>query len=331
MSQPLLLGIEIGGTKLQLGLGRGDGRLVALERRIIDPRNGAAGILDQIREAYSALRNRHDLNADRAIAAVGVGYGGPVEVSSGRVIRSYQVEGWDDFPLADWLVQNLSISRAVVQNDADTAGLAEARFGAGRGLSPIFYVTVGSGIGGALIVDGQIYRGAGRGAAEIGHLQVPVDFGDGLELRELEQVASGWGIGREGVATARRLIDEGRADWIVLKAAGGDPSRVTALLIAQAAGQGDPIALRILDRARQAIVFALSQAIALCAPRRIILGGGVSLIGETHWYEPIRRSVDCGVFAPFRLSYDIQPPALGEEVVVHGAIALADDALIRQS
>jgi len=331
MSQPLLLGIEIGGTKLQLGLGHGDGRLVALERRIINPRNGAAGILDQIREAYSALRSRHDLNADGTIAAVGVGYGGPVEVSSGRVIRSYQVEGWDDFPLADWLVQNLSISRATVQNDADTAGLAEARFGAGRGLSPIFYVTVGSGIGGALIVDGQIYRGAGRGAAEIGHLQVPVDFGDGLELRELEQVASGWGIGREGAATARRLIDEDRADWIVLKAAGGDPSRVTALLIAQAAVQGDPIALAILARAQQAIVFALSQAIALCAPRRIIVGGGVSLIGETHWYEPIRRLVDRDVFAPFRSSYDVQPPALGEEVVVHGAIALAYDAQIGQS
>jgi glucokinase len=331
MSQPLLLGIEIGGTKLQLGLGHGDGRLVALERRSINPRNGAAGILDQIRDVYSALRGRHDLSADDSIAAVGVGYGGPVEVSSGRVIRSYQVEGWDDFPLADWLVQNLSIPRAVVQNDADTAGLAEARFGAGRGLSPIFYVTIGSGIGGALIVDGQIYRGAGRGAAEIGHLQVPVDFGDGLELRELEQVASGWGIGREGAATARRLIDDGRADWIVLTAAGGDPSRVTALLIAQAADQGDPIAIQILDRACQAIAFALVQAIALCAPRRIILGGGVSLIGEKHWYEPIRRGVDCGVFAPFRSSYDIQPPALGEEVVVHGAIALADNALMRQS
>lgn len=331
MSQPLLLGIEIGGTKLQLGLGHGDGRLVALERRAINPRNGAAGILDQIREAYSAIRDRPGLNAEGSVAAVGVGYGGPVEVSSGRVIRSYQVEGWDDFPLADWLVQNLSIPRAVIQNDADTAGLAEARFGAGRGLSPIFYVTVGSGIGGALIVDGQIYRGAGRGAAEIGHLQVPVDFGNGLELRELEQVASGWGIGREGMAMARRLLDDGRDDWTVLTAAGGDPSRVTAVLIAQAAGQGDPIASRILDRAHKAIVFALNQAIALCAPRRIILGGGVSLIGETHWYEPIRRSVDCGVFAPFRLSYDIQPPALGEEVVVHGAIALADDALIRQS
>jgi glucokinase len=331
MSQPLLLGIEIGGTKLQLGLGRGDGRLVALERRAINPRAGAAGILDQIKEAYSTLRDRSGLNSADAVAGVGVGYGGPVDVASGRVVRSYQVEGWDDFPLADWLIGNLAVPRAEVQNDADTAGLAEARFGAGRGLSPILYVTVGSGIGGALIVDGQIYRGAGRGAAEIGHLAVAVESGDGLDLRELEQVASGWGIGRQGEAEARRLLGEGRGDWGVLHEAGGDPSRISAALIARHAVQRDPIAARILDQARQAIAFALQQAIALLAPRRIIVGGGVSLIGEAEWHEPIRRLVDRDVFEPFRLSYDIMPPALGEEVVVHGAIALASDAPIRQS
>lgn len=331
MSQPLLLGVEIGGTKLQLGLGRGDGRLVALERRVIDPAQGAQGILNQIREVYSLLRARADHDGLGPVAGAGVGYGGPVDVSAGRVVRSFQIAGWDDFPLADWLIRNLSIPCAEIQNDADTAGLAEARFGAGRGLSPILYVTVGSGIGGALVIDGRIYPGAGRGAAEIGHLQVAVESDDRLQLRELEQVASGWGIGREAATVARRLIMEGRSDWSVLRSADGDPDRITGLLVAQAARHGDPIASRIMLQARHAIVFALQQAIVLVAPRRIILGGGVSLIGEEHWYEPIRRLVDQGVFPPFRSSYDIKAPALGEEVVVHGAIALASDAAIRQS
>ena len=93
----------------------------------------------------------------------------------------------------------------MVQNDADTAGLAEARFGAGKGCSPLLYLTIGSGIGGALILDGRIYRGGGLGAVEIGHLEVPVvsQAGRGLQTLELEQVASGWGIARR--SPARRL------------------------------------------------------------------------------------------------------------------------------
>jgi glucokinase len=244
-------------------------------------------------------------------------------------VRSYQVEGWDGFPLADWLVQNLGIPQATIQNDADTAGLAEARFGAGRDASPVFYVTIGSGIGGALIIDGQIYRGAGQGAAEIGHLLVPYHE-DGPGLRELEQVASGWGIGRQGELAARRMIQAGASDWSVLKNAGNDPGRITGLLVAQAALRGDNIASNILDRARKAVVFALNQTIALLAPRRIILGGGVSLIGEEHWHAPIRSLVEQEVFAPFRSTFDIVGPALEEEVVVHGAVALARDLVRNQ-
>ena len=91
--------------------------------------------------------------------------------------------------------------------------------------------------------------------------------------------------------------------------------------------EGDQRAEVILDSARQSLAFALCQAIALLAPRRIILGGGVSLIGETHWFKPIRALVEAGVFAPFRGTYDIIPAGLGEEVVVHGALALAHDAV----
>lgn len=113
---------------------------------------------------------------------------------------------------------------------------------------------------------------------------------------------------------------------MVLEWAQGDPPAITAEHVGKAAQAGDERAARLLDLARRAVSFALCQAIALLAPRRIILGGGVSLIGETHWFAPIRRLVDADVFSPFRGSFDIVPPALGEEVVVHGALALALDA-----
>ena len=330
MAGPWFLGIEIGGTKLQLGIGRGDGEILALRRLLVDPARRAQGIRQQIAGAFPELLAEARLEQG-ALVAVGVGFGGPVDTDRGHIERSYQIDGWEDFPLADWVRETLGTPIVALHNDADSAGLAESRFGAGKGLSPLLYLTVGSGIGGAFIIDDRIYRGFGRGAGEIGHLLVPVaEDGEDPEprLMELEQVASGWAIGRaarDGIASGR-LGDDTR-DRALLDAAAGDPDQVTGGMVAQAAMRGAPGALAILSRAHAAMAFALTQAIALVAPRRIVMGGGVSLIGEDHWFAPIRRLVDESVFDPFRSGFDIVPATLGEEVVVHGALALARDAV----
>jgi glucokinase len=320
-----VLGIEIGGTKLQLGLGRGHGDLVGLERLPVDPSRHAAGILDQIQQAVPGLL-RAASPARARIQAVGIGFGGPVDSEQGIVEMSYQVAGWEGFPLGAWIREHLQVPRVVVQNDADTAGLGEARFGAGRGYSPLLYMTVGSGIGGALILEDRIFRGFGKGAGEIGHMRVIDAERPGAPPAELEQVASGWAIARAAQDRARAVIEE-RGDWAVLDRAAGDPSQITTVLVAQAAREGEPESVAILARAHSAVAFALVQAIALVAPRRIVIGGGVSLIGDTDWFDPIRRLVEQEVFLPFRGGFDIVPAALGEEVVVHGALALARDAL----
>lgn len=317
-----LLGIEIGGTKLQLGLGRPGKGPEAMERRRIDPARGASAILEQICEVFGTLLRRESVGRGQ-VRGVGVGFGGPVDADSGRIRKSYQVAGWDDFPLGEWLRSELGIPAVEVQNDADTAGLAEASLGAGVGGSPLLYLTIGSGIGGALIVDGRIYRGAGLGAVEIGHLEVP-DFSQSpARSIELEQIASGWGIARQAREMARDMVDRGVRDWAVLREAGGEPTGITTELVARWAAAGDERSLEILDRAHRAVAHALRQAVALLAPRRIILGGGVSLIGDPLWFEPIRKLVDAEVFGPFRGSFDILPASLGEQVVVHGALLLA--------
>lgn len=322
-----LLGVEIGGTKLQLGLGRGPGTIDVLKRMVIEPARGAQGILAQIREGFAAMLAEHGLAAGE-VRAAGVGFGGPVDSEAGRTETSFQVDGWADFALAGWIRETLGVPVVSVHNDADVAGLAESRLGAGQGRSPLLYLTIGSGIGGALILDGRIYRGAGRGAAEIGHLRVPhYDLAaPAYEVLELEQVASGWGIG----AVARELAEmlgDGKRRWSIRDEVGGDIAKITAVDVANAARRGDPNALLVLERAHDAIAHALCQAIALIAPARIILGGGVSLMGEDLWFAPIRKRVDAQAFAPFLGSFDIVPAALGEEVVVHGAIELARDAL----
>jgi glucokinase len=329
MALPPLLGIEIGGTKLQLGIGPGDGTLLALERLSVDPDRRAAGILDQITAAFPPLLGQAGL-APHQIKAAGVGFGGPVDSARGRIQKSYQVEGWDDFPLAEWIRQHLQIPSVVIENDADTAGLAECRFGAGCGHSPVVYITVGSGIGGALIIDDRVYRGAGLGATEIGHLRVPVRHSRGRDIvwRELELVASGWAIAAAARDLAQQKLHRKQPDWPVLTRANADPTRITAAIVAQAAAAGDPDATTILAAARASFAFALTQVIALLAPRRIVIGGGVSLIGENDWFDPIRKLTDQQVFPPFRTRYDIVHAALGETVVVHGALAIARDALI---
>jgi glucokinase len=325
MAGSWLLGIEIGGTKLQLGIGRGDGSLTGLKRLRVSPADGAAGIRDQIRAAFPDLLAEIGLDRNQ-IEAAGVGFGGPVDATQGTIQRSYQIEGWEGYPLASWIRDELGVPLVVVENDADAAGLAEARLGAGLGYSPLLYLTVGSGIGGALIIDGQIYRGTGVGAVEIGHLKVPLNTDCDSRTVELEQAASGWAIAEAAQEFAHRSLESGEHGWPVLALAAGEPSQITADMVSQAAIKGDLAASAMVTRAQRALAFALTQAITLLAPRRIVMGGGLSLIGEDAWFEPIRRLIDQEVFEPFKGRYDLVAARLGEEVVVHGALAVASDA-----
>lgn len=314
----MFLGIEIGGTKLQLGVGHGDGRLLGLWRGTVDAAAGGDGIRRRIEAAIPELLAT--ANADRsALRGVGVGFGGPVDDATRSVIKSHQIAGWDGFPLADW-VSDLVGAPAVLGNDADVAGLGEALFGAGRGLSPIFYITIGSGIGGGLIIDGRIHRGCGRGAAEIGHTQVHLADDEGGHTLTLEQLASGWGIANR----ARCVLHLGWSalyDPSTLRALPSD--ELTAVRIAAEARGGDRLANLLLSQAVWGLTQAIRQVIVLLCPRRIVVGGGVSLIGDELFFAPLRESVERTAFAPFAGLTDIVPAALGEEVVVHGALALA--------
>ena len=323
MAEPLFLGIEIGGTKLQLGLGRGDGRILDLKRLTIVPADGASGIRAQIAGAVGPLA----AGRGEPIAAVGIGFGGPVDAGSGVVTKSHQVAGWDGFALGAWARETLGVPVVSVHNDADTSALGEASFGAGVGLSPILYVTIGSGIGGGLVIDGKIYRGAGAGATEIGHLWVAAGAYDGSfeTYSSLEGVASGWAIGRAGAKAVHHYRD-GYDATRMTELSGGDPDRVTGQVVAEAARLGDFQAGLVIDRATTAMGRALAHAVTLLAPRLVILGGGVSLIDDDLWLDPIRKALDERVFPPFRGTFDVVTASLGEEVVVHGALALARDA-----
>jgi glucokinase len=298
----LAVGIEIGGTKLQAGVGLRDGKLVALVRRAVDPAKGGAGIREQIpglvEEAVAQAGCRRE-----DLSGVGVGFGGPVDTKRGRILVSHQIEGWTDFPLREWLQKKVEVP-VVLQNDAKTAALAEATHGAGKGMKRIFYITVGSGVGGGLVIDGAPDVGQGLGAGEIGHTWVPDP--DTGKPEKLEHIASGWAIGKRG---SRRLGRE-----------------MTGAEVASLAGKGDAVALKVVEESAEALAVGIGNVLALLHPERFIVGGGVSLMGDL-WWGPLRRLLaERYAFKPFAEAYDVVPAALGEEVVVVGATILGATA-----
>ena len=312
----MFLGIEIGGTKLQFGVGAGDGTpLVTLTRRKVDPSAGAAGILEQIREAAARLAAAH------SIRGIGVGFGGPVDGAKGRVRKSHHVAGWEDFPLVAWLQRNLGLL-AVLGNDCDLAVLAESRIGAGRGRGSVFYVTVGTGVGGGYVVNGRL-QGQGRpSVAEIGHLRPGLDAVD--PDRIVESFASGWSI----ASYARRRLGEGRGKTDrsrgrLRELCGGDPDGLTAKMVAEAARFGDPVALAAFRRATRALGWAIAQVATLLSPELVVIGGGVSRSGEDLFFAPLRKEIRRYIFPPLVGSYQVVPAKLGETVVVEGALLLA--------
>ena len=339
----MFLGIEIGGTKLQLGVGPGDGSpLAAFERVTVDTKAGAEGILQHIEQIGGRLIQRHN------VEGVGVGFGGPIQADEGRIIKSHQISGWDDFQLGPWCQAKLGLPTCV-ENDCDAASLAEARFGAGKNARVVLYVTVGSGIGGGLIIDGEIYRGSGRGAAEIGHLRPGLHADRSDET--VEAVASGWGIAaaaharllghvakpfvpltngltagrpnemRERLIEAEEIEEAAAAD--LLHRCDGSIEQLTAKTIAQAAADGNLIAGEILTHACEVLGWAIGQAITLFAPNVVVVGGGVALMDESQFLAPLRSQVDRYVFPTFQGTFQILPAQLGEQVVVHGALAAA--------
>jgi glucokinase len=299
----LLVGIEIGGSKLQICAGHGNGQIAARRRYTVAKGEGAAGIRRQIEEALRELRR------DTDFAAVGVGYGGPVDWKTGRIFCSHHIAGWSDFPLGEWLA-GLTQAPVAVDNDANVAALGEARHGAAAGFNPSFYMTLGSGVGGGLILDGAIYHGAPPGEAEIGHVRLDKS-GTIVESR-----CSGWSVDAK-VRAAAVADPPGFLGRHAPPVSGGE-----ARLLAPALEANDAPAARILFDTAEDLAFALSHVSQLFHPAIIVLGGGLSLVGE-----PLRAAVEAAMRPYIMRAHGAGPKIalarLGEDAVPVGALALA--------
>ncbi|MDO4558044.1 MAG: ROK family protein [Planctomycetia bacterium] len=317
--EPVYLGIEIGGTKLQWIVGTGQDTSW-LDRRLtsVDRHRQADGILEQLEEITGSLITAHP-----EIRRIGIGFGGPVDPKGGRVIRSHQIDGWQNFPLAAWMEERFH-RPAILANDSDCAGLAEAMYGAGRGAMSVFYSNVGSGIGGALVIRGNLYTGSSGIASEIGHLRpTPVEQSrsPSPDTPDVESMASGWAI-TEYVRRRCELTPESAEVLEILKKVGGSTDQIdTRKVVRCALEDRNPIAMDAMNQCTRVYGWALAQMITLLSPEVVVIGGGVSLADRSLFLDPLREQVSRNVFPALRGTYRLVPAALGEEVVAAGSLA----------
>ncbi len=266
----LTVGIDIGGTKIAAGVVDEQGRILA-RVRAATPGRDAEQVEEKVSEMVLALRKDHD------IEAVGIGAAGFVDEKRSRVNFAPNL-GWKDEPLR-MAVESVVGLPVVVENDANAAAWGEYRFGAGKDRDYVVTITVGTGIGAGIILEGALYRGRWGAAAEFGHLNVdPGGRPCGCGNRGCwEQYAGGNALVRE----ARYLASERRSEAETLLDLGdGTPEGVQGLHVTQAAREGDPVALAAFDFVSRWLGQGMADVTAILDPECFVIGGGVSEAGE---------------------------------------------------
>ena len=309
----LTIGVDIGGTKINGGVVDEQGRVLARTRRPT-PGKDPGHVEDTIAAVVADLRVEHE------VTAVGLGAAGFIDSDRARVMFAPNLV-WRDEPLRDEVSERVGLP-VVVENDANAAAWAEHRFGAGRDAADLVVVTVGTGIGGGIVLDGQLYRGRFGVGAEFGHMQVEKDgrrCGCG-QKGCWEQYCSGRALLHE----AREIADvQPFLGARLLELGGGEPEGIEAPEVTLAAREGDPAALACFAEVGYWLGQGLADLAAVLDPAVFIVGGGVADAGDL-LLEPARR-----VFAErltgtgFRPLADVRRALLGNDAGMVGAADLA--------
>lgn len=310
------IGVDIGGTKIAAGLVDEEGTILAKAKRTTVA-GDAAEIDRAVADLFVELSQGHEVGA-LGVAAAGF-------ISSDRATALFGANiAWRDYPLRDSIGALIGRPdlRIVVENDANAAGWAEFRFGVGREIDDMLLLTVGTGLGGALVVGGRLVRGAWGVAAEVGHVRVvPEGHLCGCGLRGCwEQYASGSALVREARLAA--ATQPGRAQRL-LELAGGDAQAVTGPSVTLAAQEGDPLSIELLAELGRWIGAGSASVAALLDPALVVVGGGVGAAGEL-LLAPAQDAYLAHLSGRgFRPEARIALAAMGNEAGIVGAADLA--------
>jgi glucokinase len=311
-----VLALDIGGTKLAAGIFDSSNGFLGRAIILTHAEEGPDRVLERFMELAESLVRKIGLKHSQ-LCRIGVGCGGPLDAETGIIYSPPNLSGWDAFPLKEKLEEHFGVS-AFIDNDANAAAMAEQLFGAGKGYKNIFYITMSTGIGSGIILDGKLYRGTNFSAGEFGHVVMARNGprcncgGRGC----LEALASGTAIAKKARREAARKPES------VLSQELFSDAGPTAKDVVAAARRGDSLARQILSDAAVYVGLGITTAIHLLNPEIVIIGGGLSRSGRL-LFDPIRQTVKERAQEYIAGFVRIVPAKLGKDVGIYGALAVA--------
>jgi glucokinase len=318
ITDSLILALDFGGTKLAAGLINGDSRHWIEKKSRLSPVNGNAS--SDIEIMYQMGRS---LLKGKKPAAIGISFGGPVDMKTGMVRLSHHVQGWENMPLKKMLEDEFE-AMAIVDNDANVAALGEYQYGAGVGSDSLFYITVSTGVGGGWILNGKPWGGHEGMAGEIGHIVIDPAGPICLCGKKgcVERFASGSYMAEDAkeILKVAREGNGGRKGEILRSLVGNNLELVTGQLLSQAADMGDKLSQEILHRSAWALGIGIGNVANVVNPKKFILGGGVIKAGE-RWWNVVRKTARETALP--EVNFEIVAASLGDDAPLWGAVAMA--------
>jgi glucokinase len=321
-TQQSIIAVDIGGSKIMTAAFSEDGHVLARDIVPTQVKDGVNKVISRLSAAIDTLLDQNITEIDR-LSGIGIACAGGVDSERGIVVTpSPNLPDWVDIHLAD-IIRGRFNTNTFIVNDASAAALGESRFGAGKGMKNIVLLTVGTGIGGGIIIDNELYLGSRGGAGEFGHMSIDVNgprCGCG-NLGCLEMLASGKAVAREAIT---RLKSGEKS--IMTDMTGGKIEEITAETVAIAADSGDALAKDVMDRVAYYLGIGVVNLVNIFNPDMVIIGGGMSELGEM-LIGPSRRLVKERAFSISSQAVRIVTAQLGNEAGIYGAAAFVRDKM----
>lgn len=316
----LSIGIDLGGTYIKAGVITDQGNAIRQWKIPTEGQQGGPVVLQRMSDLIAEILESPEVVSKKdSIVGIGIGSPGLVDQKGGTITRPVNIPNWDDAVPIKKIFEKRHEFPVYVDNDANACGLGEACFGAGRGKSVVVALTLGTGVGGAIVVDGKVFHGAKGYAGELGHTCVdpegpPCACGS---LGCIEGYASANAIARY----ATELVAQGRhKSWLVDWSRDGTP--ITSKMVYEAALKEDSLALRVIARAGRYLGVAVSNFCVALNPEVVVIGGGASAMGDL-LFDHVRREIDMRVyFSPYYTTL-VCRAQLGEDAGFIGAACLA--------